>query len=230
MIDVIIPCADIDTPLLYKSVPMVRENVSDGVNNIYIVGTGMLLDISKDLDCKYVNELEFMGFSKHCINVSNKTRQGWVYQQLIKLSSDKISETDDFLICDADHILLKPHRFIEGGKYNFHMEEEYHTPYFTTMERLLGNDFTKTAEGSFICDKMIFNKDILNELKHDIEIHCGSNWINAILNTYPRREFCGLSEFELYGTYILKKHPEKVNMMSSLRKLLFNEKLGYNMA
>lgn len=226
MIDIIIPCAKRDAGNLYKTIPSLREYVCDDIFNICVIGPSDIYEVTEDLNCKFVDELEFMGFSKHCINIP-KQRQGWVYQQLIKLCSDKISQTEDFLVCDADHILLKPHRFVEDGKYNFYTIKDYHKPYFEIIKRLLGDEFKKENDVSFISDKMIFNKTILKEIRSHIEKRFHGNWIKAIIKNYNKHEVCGLSEFELYGVYMLIKHPDKFKTTPTNRLLALDDSIPY---
>ena len=228
LFDVIIPCCDVDTPLLYKSVQGIRENVLDGVGTIYLVGTERLEQISKNLNCEYVNEINFMSFSKECLINCSLARCGWFFQQLIKFSGDNLAKTDDFLIFDADHILLKPHKFVENGKYIFYMTDEFHEPYFATIKKLLGETYTKKVKNSFISDKMVLNKKILNEMKTDIAKRSKFPWIKSIVKSYPKGEFSGFSEFETYGTYIFDNYSDLVETKNANRKLLFDGDISYS--
>lgn len=228
MLDVVVPCSDSDVVMLYKSIPCIRENVEDGVGKIYIVGSFAIKDACEDLSCEFVDELALMGFSKHCLVQVDRERRGWVYQQLIKLSSDKLVETDDFLVCDSDHVLLKPHRFVDGDKYIFYTTEEYHKPYFDTIKKILGDEFSKIMECSFISDKMVFNKEILKKMKKEIEVHCGNNWIKSIISACKPGVFSCFSEFETYGTYIRKRYKDVVKLVDANRKIIFDQDLPYS--
>ena len=228
MLDTIIPCCEKDSALLYKSVPSIRKNVTDGIGTIFVVGPRMLEPVCDDLACRYVSDVNFMGFSKHCVLSCPQGRRGWIYQQLIKLSADRLSGTDNFLVFDADHILLKPHRFIEKGKYNFYVSNEFHEVYFNTIKQLLGEKYKKGANVSFINDKMIFNKSILKDLKNDISKKSKYHWIKSILDACPESSFSGFSEFETYGTYMYYNHRELFNMKETKRKILYDDDITYN--
>ena len=228
MLDVIIPCCEMDGGLLYKSVPSIRKNVTDGIGTIYIVGEKGLEAISNDLCCEYVSDINFMGFSKHCIFSCPKSRTGWIYQQLIKLSADRLSKTENFLVFDADHILLSPHNFVENGKYNFYVSDEFHQTYFNTIKELLGDKYKKEFGKSFINDKMIFNKSILKELKDELSNKSKYHWIKTILDACPTSAFSGFSEFETYGTYVYANYKDLFNIKETKRRVLYDDDITYN--
>ena len=209
MIDVIIPAIKSDLGMLGKCIEGLRRFVSDGVNNIYLVAP-------KDEEIKafcnanrlvYVDEKEFMGFSKDDFSIGNDKRNGWLYQQLIKLNSDKLATTDNFLVFDADHVLIQPHTFFDGKNYHFYVSEEFHEPYFNAIGKLFGGKYHKLIDKSFISDKMMFNKEILANMKKEIEEINNEPWIDAIIKSYDQESFCGFSEFETYGTYFISNRP-----------------------
>jgi hypothetical protein len=219
MIDVVIPCLESDIPILNKCVPSLRKNLKDGVGNVFIVGreTDLLKVTCKNLDCDFVNEVGFMGFDKYELGDIPFNRNGWLYQQLIKLSGDRLSCNEDFLVCDADHILLEPHSFIDGGVYNFYYTGEYHVPYFRVIDELFQKRYQKIVKFSFISDKMIFNKDILHQMKDEIEFLSKEEWVWSIVNHYDKETQSGFSEFETYGTFISNRFGNKVNLIDANR-------------
>jgi len=172
-------------------------------------------------------EFEYPGFDVvsdqtlwHCIDPDFKYKKlfqtNWARQQILKLSIDKI-KTGKILVVDADLFFLKPVKFINHGKYNIYTssDSDYYQPYFDTIKQLL--NLNKTLSHSFITDFAVFDTDILAYLKSAIERHTHKNWINAVYDVMLDQEKDseqfghGLSEFELYGTYLYNNHYETIN-------------------
>ena len=139
---------------------------------------------------------------------SNLYKNFWLKQQILKLSCDTIKD-GNLLIVDVDLFFLKPVKFIENNKFNFYMAHEYFRPYFTTNYYLL--DIKKYTRSSFVSDFIIFNADVLKEIKEYVENKFNNNWINVVQKRTNQVNPNGFSEYELYGNYLLKHHPELVN-------------------
>ena len=228
MLDIVIPCLDTDIPMLKRCVPFLRENVTDGVGEIFVVSKryGQIRKICKGLGCQFVDEIEFMGFDKNELGDIPFNRNGWLYQQLIKLSGDRLSSSDDFLVCDADHVLLKPHKFVVCGGYNFYYTGEYHIPYFRVIEKLFNGKYAKKINQSFISDKIVMNKGILSQMKDEIESYSKKGWIDTIVDNYDKETQSGFSEFETYGTFISNIFIGMVNMIDANRYMETEENIA----
>jgi len=143
-------------------------------------------------------------------------QSNWARQQILKLSVDKI-KTGKVLIVDADLFFLKPIRFVVENKYNIYTssEDDYFKPYFDTVKFLINKN--KIYSYSFVTDFALFDCDILAKLKTTIEQHTHTNWVDAINTVMLEQEDHsnyfgqGLSEFELYGTYLYSEHFDKIN-------------------
>ena len=234
--DVVIPCSLDDIPMLRLCIEGLRRNVNE---------IGKIIVIGKDCSpfrmfCKknwlfFVDEVEFMGYGKDDINICRPRRAGWLYQQLIKLNAANLVQSDNFLVMDADHVLLKPHTFISDGKWNFYTSEEYHKPYFLAINNLFNGKYDKICEKSFISDKMVFNKSMLAAMKDEIEKCCKESWDKAIINNYVNSN-SGFSEFETYGTWVYSNYKDKcqlyrdgrcrVQKKENIRTMTYNE-IGY---
>lgn len=139
-------------------------------------------------------------------------KRRWLKQQILKLSCDKI-KCDNILIVDVDLFFLKPISLLENKKFNFYMSEEYEKDYFKTNRHLL--DLDKHAKNSFISDFMLFNAKILSEIRTHIEMNFDCCWLEAINSYMENLDLFGqkISEYELYGNYLLKHHPYLINKM-----------------
>ena len=225
MIDILIPTIEDDLPMLRLTIESVHKNIEDEVNKIFIIcpESDKIKEFCENNKCEYINEKEYIGFTKNIFGFGG--RNGWFYQQLLKLNGNTLVECDNFLALDADHVLLKPHLFVDGDKFNFYTSKEYHVPYFVTMNKLFNGTIGKTIDKSFISDKMIFNKDALIKMKGEIEKNCNDNWINAIANNCYNHNECGFSEFETYGTYFFTLYRNNVNLIDDERLMCFEKRI-----
>jgi hypothetical protein len=137
---------------------------------------------------------------------------GWYFQQLLKFQFAFHKPEDDyFLIWDADTIPLRPLEFFDAqGRMLLTKAEEFHPPYFSTYENLLGRPAQR--ECSFIAQHMLVQKSILRELLAEIERHCpgNENWAWKIMRNLGGDGSNRFSEYETYGHYLKEKHPELV--------------------
>jgi hypothetical protein len=177
--------------------------------NIYIITAQENLDIT---DCIIVDEKKFP-FKISDINII-KGRNGWYFQQLLKLYASFVIEDilDDYLIIDADTFFLKPTQFIENGVYLFNTGSEYNIPYFDHMKKLHPS-LTKQMNCSGISHHMIFNKNILLSLfKMVSEFHKGIEFWKIFLNCVDNKQGSGASEYEIYFNYMLIYHKNLIKI------------------
>jgi hypothetical protein len=191
----------------------IEQFVQDKIASKLIVS-----DISFDYkDFDVINDREL--WSKFDPDFNHKTLfdDTWTKQQILKLSVDKIKQ-GNVLIVDADLIFLKPVRFVKGGKFNFYTGNEFDPRYFHLIKDTLGIE--KQLENSFITDFELFNTDILDDLKSEIKERKHTEWLLALSSLLtPSAEVfasnkdseCLLSEYELYGSYVLSFHRDRVN-------------------
>lgn len=134
---------------------------------------------------------------------------GWYLQQYLKMGfalTDYAKE--EYLIWDSDTIPLHALNFKERGKYLLTVKTESHQPYFDTLQRLLG--FGKLYDRSFIAEHMPINVNIMREMIERIECSDveGNTWYEKIINATSGCNEQAFSEFETYGNYCMKYHPE----------------------
>lgn len=235
MIDIVIPCSKADAKLLPLCVQGVRENVADGVGDIYVVApyTKDIEGVCNIFGLNYVNEREFMRFGKEDLKLPSLARPAWIYQQLIKLNAYTLPVSEDFLVIDADHVLLKEHRFVQSSFcHKFYVSDEYHKPYFDAIENLFGAGVRQAFRFSFISDKMIFNRDYVAEMLTEIESHCKCSWIEAIETKCPD-EYNNFSEYETYANWVIaRKGRYDVTICDEMRfkarKYIYLSEASYN--
>lgn len=134
---------------------------------------------------------------------------GWYLQQFLKMGFALTPHAGkEYLIWDSDTIPLHKLSFKDKDKYLLTVKTENHIPYFDTMQRLFG--FGKLCDRSFIAEHMPINTQTMQELISRIEESeiPGSNWFQKIINATSGTDEQAFSEFETYGNYCIKYHPE----------------------
>ena len=134
-------------------------------------------------------------------------RSGWYFQQLLKWALRKCSHTADYVVIDSDTILCRTFEARRHGKYVFRRSAEHHEDYFRTFEKLLG--YYPRKQQSFIVNYMIFNVTLVNEIIETIEARMpAQKWHQIILEAINPQAQSSFSEFETYGHYLSRFHPE----------------------
>lgn len=211
-IDVIIPTCSKDYRTLSMTIDSVRKNVKHPIGKIMIVAPkGDLEKFCIDNGLEFVDENTVLPITKSDINYkpNGRDRSGWIFQQLLKLNSDTLTDKDYFLIVDSDTVFSRPQTFIdENGKMLLNCSDEYHEPYFETYKKLM--PLEKRYKKSFVCHHMLFSVKYLRNLKELISQHTGETWWKAILDNLDKNENSCFSEYETYGNYMLYFHPDSI--------------------
>jgi hypothetical protein len=136
---------------------------------------------------------------------------GWYYQQFLKIGFSRSSYAGEYyLIWDADTLPTSSLRFFnEAGQMLIAQKEEYHTPYFETMQRLIG--LGKEVDFSFIAEHMLIQSSVMRELIdvfEQYEAESDKPWWQKVIDATPKDQGLSFSEFETYGTYCHHYHPD----------------------
>jgi hypothetical protein len=94
------------------------------------------------------------------------------------------------------------------------LKNEYHKPYFNTINKIFKGDLGKEVVKSFIAEHMLIEKDLMKSLIQKIQSNNelkGSNFYEKIIYSINKEDlnFSGFSEFETYGSYVAKFFPNK---------------------
>lgn len=224
-IDVVVPTTTKDYNLLSRSIESIRKFVSHPVNKVFIVSKNdaLIKEFCLKNNYIFVDERDILGYGPERIDYSvrGRDRSGWMFQQLLKLSGDKFTEKKNYLIVDSDTILIRAHLFSRNGVFVLLQSEAYHAPYFRSFERLFG--YPVRGRLSLTSHMMIFNTDILKEMKAEIESRHETSWDEALLSTIDNNELSSTSDYETYGNWLHVHYPEKVNL-----KPFYNKPLARN--
>ena len=219
--DIIIPVGRKDVNFVPRVVEFITRCLS-GVEHIYILTnqkyiSGISKKLRKYTQCVVLDEnnlLQGLSFIKVRELIKRNAPQyvdmtGWYFQQFLKLgfAISKYSK-QYYLSWDADTLPLAPIKFFDGDKILFNPKHENHVAYFDTMTQILG--FGKQVEVSFISESMMFSVAIVKEMISMINISSDKTyWIENIIKSCDlERSPQSFSEFETYGNYCAKYHPE----------------------
>ena len=217
-IDVFIPAHSKDFPVLPLCVKSLQRYLRPRPARITAVCAESLEDLKRvlsDYPVYWLHETsvgdilprEKMPIFKWHSGGNSCDRSGWYYQQLLKYALRTHSRTNRYLVIDADTVLLRPTFFVRNGRVVFYRRTQFHEPYFRTYEKLLG--YFPERQPSFITDYMILEVSMVDELLQAIEAEAnGAKWYDAIIRAIEPNEISSFSEYETYGYYVSRYHPE----------------------
>lgn len=137
---------------------------------------------------------------------SSSASYGWYLQQFLKIEELRKKSKKAALIWDADTIPLKFINFEDSdGRLLSYKGVEHHSPYFQTIENILG--VRKTNNHSFISQCACIRMIDIHEMCEEIEQRNGVYWIDSILNAI-KPEHGYFSEYETIGSYINSRPSE----------------------
>lgn len=210
--DLIIPCHPKDYFKLRYCINSCIEYLNPQPENIYIVSPHKFSFDGQQLP---IHSIEDKFAIRTDIDNINFNRKNWIYQQFIKLGQD-FTKNDMYLCVDSDLFFNRPIDLFDGTKPKFFISdrEQNHQPYFNFMKK--SHDLDKQVDHTFINDFMMFDRSVCHEIIG-----------NDIGNLAPLLSFCNrnlsddclLSEFELYGNYVSKHHPEKYIKQNTKTKM-----------
>lgn len=211
-LDIVVPAIEKDLPTLPWVIQQARKNLLHPIDTIYVVSPASqaIRQLCDVLECAFIDENELLPDIRSRIDyvVGGLNRAGWMYQQFLKLSGDRFCRQENYLVIDADTLLIRPQTFERHGRFVFNFADEFHEPYFQVFERLLG--YPAPCPVSLTSHHILINKSFLASLKDDLEERNGCIWHQAILAAIDTTVHSGHSDYETYGQYVISKHPDQV--------------------
>ena len=188
--------------------------INHKINKIYIVSptNDDMVNFCEKNNIIHIDELDAVGFAKKNINyvVDGRDRSGWLYQQLIKLSCDNITELKDVLVIDSDTIFVNKNCFFSENKFLFYASAEWHQPYFDTFKNIFG--YAAPSRLSLTSHMMIFNHDKLKEMKKELEKKHNKSWQEVYLSTVSPTENSCISDYDTYANWMLCNYSNEVKI------------------
>lgn len=215
ILDVVIPTTDKDLAVLEHCINSIRKFLKHPLGEIYIVSppNDIIRRVANENKCIFIDETTVIkNFTKQNIHysVNGKDRSGWLFQQLLKLSVDTFAKNEHILVMDSDTLLVHPVKFLHKGKTILNTSDEHYETYYDVYRNLMKED--PVSPKSFVAHGMLFSKQYLQEIKQFISQRNQKDWIEAIISNVVYSDSSGFSEYETYGNYLLRHHPEKVKL------------------
>lgn len=223
-LDVVIPLAEKDVPIVGCSIDGVREHLKHPIGTIYVIApeSSPIRELCKIKQCEYVNEntLLALGRTELAYAPRGYDESGWLLQQFLKLSADGLCAEPYFLALDADTVFVSDQVFEADGKIVFLHSLEHHEPYFDAYRRLFKD--SPLTRLSFVSHQMLFQTSRLAQFRRELETrNDGRVWYNAILDTMDRKQRSAFSEYETYGHWMLRNYGDEIT-----REYWFNRSMG----
>jgi hypothetical protein len=166
-----------------------------------------------DTDCNLVLDKDFWKLIDPDFVYKNVYKHNWVKQQILKLNLDKIF-SGNILLSDVEVVYQKPMTWCHGNQY---AQVKINRQPLCNSSDFIKTILDVTPECSFLTESMIFDTDILRDLRTFVENKFGTDQINAYrkiiyddpTSMTPLHKIF-MSEFELYNNFINLHHPERV--------------------
>lgn len=215
--DLVIPLSSTHYNLFKKNIKQITKRIC--ADKVVIISNSSIIDeiqgkyptyifIDEDLMIEALNLNVIKEYLRK--RAGTDDRAGWYFQQFLKMGYAFQCQSSYYLVWDSDTL---PHRqltFFSEAKILFSYGEEYHTPYFETMERLTG--LNKSFSKSFIVEHMMFDRKIMKELIDQIQSkNTHQLWFFNILDAIDDKDLInsGFSEYETYGTFMYQKYKDR---------------------
>jgi hypothetical protein len=206
--DAVIPFHPKDADVLPYCVFGLRRYLPD-LRNIYVVSK----DDPEEDDTIWIPESTFPFTLADVADIIQSTnrREGWYFQQLLKLYAFRVIPgiLEYALLFDADCVICRPISFFSpGGKvYLDWGPTQEHEPYFKHAKAVMGDLFNHVDPSkSGIGDHMMVESHIMEGLLQKIERRgqMEDAWRILLEAVEPaQRNFSGMSEYEIYFNYVL---------------------------
>jgi len=209
-ITLVVPLAAKDLVVAGRSIAAIKRNLRHPITEVVIPGQSHpdLKAFCAENGFRYIDENDVLPEKvknfKYVVDGAN--RNGWVRQQVLKLSAFDYIEADNIFVCDADTIFLRPFSLFEGDKQILFEADEYVLPYHAMNKRLLGP--IPRYQWSFVAHCMLFQRHLVKDLHAKIEAYHHKPWLDAVLDNIDHTTEAGLSEYDLYGNFLFNYHRE----------------------
>lgn len=203
--------AEKDLALAPRCIAHLQRYLLHPIDSIVVAGqkSRRLADFCREHGYVYIDENDVL--PEHIKSLEyradGRNRNGWIRQQTLKLGAFDFLPGDLVFACDSDTVFLRPFSMLDGDRQVLFEADEYIDSYHDMSERLLGPH--PRHRWSFVAHCMLFQRDVMTALLRDIEQRHTSTWTQAIVTCLDRSIGPGLSEFELYGNYLVDRFPDR---------------------
>ncbi len=232
-LDIVIPIVEKDLEVLPHALSGIRNMIFHPLGKIYLLApeSAKIRQFAKENNCEFIFEDSLFEKSE---KDKIKKHGGWIYQQFLKLAVNKAVEHEYYLIIDADTVLIHPQIFVQNSSYNIFNPEESkcilntNGVYYPERKR-----FTKKAlnlnfsfRQGFVIHHMLFRKQWMAEFKQELEKQHGMSWQDALLKLVEQDTERGLSEYDMYATFVYNRYPNQVKIVAGANLTVHRDKLS----
>ncbi|RDU64777.1 DUF6492 family protein [Helicobacter sp. MIT 14-3879] len=130
---------------------------------------------------------------------------GWFFQQFLKMAYCFISYDDFYLSWDCDSLLIKKLHISNVFLNALPIYIKPNHPYYTTINKLL--DIKIDNNHQFMCEFMIFNKNIMRDLCSKLNPKNTKEFYKPIIDLVNiDNKIYSFSEFETYANYAINNY------------------------
>jgi len=200
----------------------VRKNFVDTILSITIVANRKM---PVPNGCRLILDQEFWKELDPDFKYKGIYNQNWIRQQIFKMYGDVYLD-GNILILDPEVMFLRPTRWLYNDKVDLYVNKE-NVPWakqsHAFVREILGIDTTQFKE-SFMSNATIFSSTLLKKMRRDIEERNGMTFFDLIDEKIIRGtgKFT-LSEFDIYGYYLLTWHRDKIQNIIVRENKVFHE-------
>ena len=212
-LSVLIPLAVKDIEQAGLALQSIRTCLSHPIEHIYIVGQNddRIRAFCTQNAVIYLNEEDILPESiiNLTYEVGGKSQNGWIRQQIIKLTAFAFINAETILVHDADTVLIRPISFLDKNhRQLLFTSDEYLASYHRMTEKLIGP--TRRYPRSFIAHGMLFQRDVMDDLHRFIRSQGRMEVHEAVIAYLDQSKGLALSEYELYGNYLYNHHKARI--------------------
>lgn len=183
------------------------------IRSIVIVGPpgSQIERFAAERGLRFCNEVDVLGFGPDKYEYpigSGGSRSGWLFQQMIKLGWSFVSDATAYIVIDADTIITRPLNFVDSGIYIMYLSEEWQESYASAVHQVVG--FRDRSLLSYVSHMMIFDAENVRQMLSEIESNQSASWTDVIAATRSLDAMSCFSEYQLYGSWMKQRHPDKV--------------------
>lgn len=217
---------DIVCPVISKDLDKLKvciqswKYIDHNIDNIFLIGDIGIKNFANENNYIFINENDYIN-----VNLSDirKDRQGWILQQLIKLSGNP-GKCDNYLVIDADVFFIRNIQFLNENNIPIFYTQYSNWETAKNLNRKLIGEINLYPY-SFVTDKMIFNNSIIKSLQNKITEYTGNDWKISIIKNYDNNSIIGFSEYELYTSFYKGKH---IDLYKKIRYINWNQNYTYD--
>ncbi len=234
-IDVVIPCGPNDRLIVDRCIKHVRRYVAN-VNRIVVISPKRYTN-----QAEWVDERNFP-FADLYLNKDSPLYKyiyhstTWLFQQFLKLYVFEMipNLSSNVLVLDADTFFLHPIQLVnEIGEPYFNVGSQYYEKYFNMGKKLLPGFRRVFLEYSGICNYMVFQRAVVEDLLRQIRLLHGCELYEVVAKCYDplycpvwasdlteeQRNSCHFSEYELYFNFFFQNSNQ-----GHIRQLFWSDK------